>query len=278
MSIGADVAEGHHALRLRSFGERERAFVSAQRHSRMVGYLRKGLPALALVVLATYFISSSLSVTVGDVTASISGVQVSGGNLRMTNPKLQGSDKKNGAYVIGADYADQDIKNPKVIKLHAIKAEIGSGSGGVSRINAVRGVFDTRIERLVMQEKITIATSSGVQGTLTRANLDMQTQTLRSHEPVAFTMPNATLNANAMTLRSSDKQLEFRGKVRVHLVKAPKGEAAPKPKSPPAAALQPSQTPPRVAAPAEPTGAAPGGGTSPAGISAESISPPEKPL
>jgi lipopolysaccharide export system protein LptC len=278
MSIGADVAEGHHALRLRSFDERERAFVSAQRHSRMVGYLRKGLPALALVVLATYFISSSLSVTVGDVTASISGVEVSGGNLRMTNPKLQGTDKKNGAYVIGADYADQDIKNPKVIKLHAIKAEIASGAGGWSRINAVRGVFDTRIERLVMQEKITIATSSGVQGTLTRANLDMQTQTLRSHEPVAFTMPNATLKASAMTLRSSDKQLEFRGKVRVHLVKGPKKGPEQNPQSQPATVLQSSQTPPRVAAPAEPTGAAPRGVASPAGISAEPSSPPEKPL
>ena len=118
-------------------------------------------------MLAGYFISSSLSVTVGDVTASISGVEVNNGALRMTNPKFQGTDKKNGAYVVSAEYADQDLKNPKVIRLHAIKANLSTPSGSWSRMDAVRGVFNSEADRLVMQEKITVATSSGVTGELT---------------------------------------------------------------------------------------------------------------
>src|SRR3990170_8180262 len=155
------------------------------------------LPVVAVVVLAGYFISSQLSVSVGDLTASISGIEIAGGNLRMTNPKLKGVDKKNGAYVIGADYADQDMKNPKIIKLHAIKAELASASGGWSRMQAVRGIFNSQIERLVMQDKITLATSSGITGTLKHATLDLKTQTLRSHRPVAFDMTNGTVRANA---------------------------------------------------------------------------------
>lgn len=251
MTTSAEVASAHGGYRPRSTEEREGAFRRAAQHSRIVTILRRTLPVIALVVLAAYFISSSMSVRVGDLTASISGMEVSGGNLRMVNPKLQGANKENGTYIIGADYADQEIKNPKVIKLHAIKADVASPSGGWSRMNAVRGVFDTRIERLVMQEKITIATSTGVSGTLKHATLDMTTQTLRSHRPVSFVLPNGTVSASALTLRSADHELEFRGKVKVHLTKAAKPEKA--------GGLKPSQAAPAptVVSPPQPAGAAP---------------------
>ena len=279
MTIGVDVAPGH-GYRPRSAEECENAFLRSDRHSRIVSVLRRTLPVLALLVLAAYFISSSLSVTVGDVTASISGMEVSGGNLRMVNPKLQGADKKNGSYVIGADYADQDIKNPKVITLHAIKAELTSQAGGWSRMNAVRGVFDTRIERLVMQEKITIATSSGVTGTLKHATLDMKTQTLRSHRPVTFEMPSGFVSASALTLRSAEHELEFRGKVKVHLVKTRKPEMEGATATGPAGEAPPAQ----VGAPPQPAGASPQASSSvpPAsvapGADAQGTSALEKPL
>jgi lipopolysaccharide export system protein LptC len=218
---------------LRLAEARERAFLRAERHSRLVGILRKTLPVVAVLVLACYFISSSLSVTVGDLTANISGLEVSGGNLRMVNPKLQGADKKNGQYVVSADYADQDVKNPKVVKLHAIKAELSNPSGSWSRMQAVRGVFDSQAERLVMQDKITVATSSGVTGELKHATLDMKTQTLRSHRPVYFQLTNGSVRANALTLQSSKHRLIFRGKVMVRIIREAKegDDALPKPKA-----------------------------------------------
>ena len=53
--------------RVRTEDERARAFRKAARHSRLVALLRKGLPVFALLVLASYFITSKLSVSVGDV-------------------------------------------------------------------------------------------------------------------------------------------------------------------------------------------------------------------
>ena len=82
------------------------------------------------------------------MTASIDGIEVSDGNLRMTNPKLEGADKKNGKYRIGAEYADQDMKAPNQIKLHAMNAELTTADGGWSRMNAVRGLFNNRTEKL----------------------------------------------------------------------------------------------------------------------------------
>jgi len=222
MVVDANLVQAGPRYRVRTPEERERAFVSAGRHSRMVRTLRKGLPVAALLVLAAYFISTRLNVTVGDVTASIDGMEIADGNLRMLNPTLEGTDKKNGKYVIRADHADQDIKNPKIIKLHAIKADLSNPSGGWSRMQAVRGVFDSKSERLVMQDRITIATSTGVTGELKHASLDMDSQTLRSHQPVSFDLSNGTVRANALTFRSQDHILIFRGKVAVHLVRKPK--------------------------------------------------------
>ena len=140
--------------RVRTEDERARAFRRAARHSRLVAVLRKGLPVFAMLVLASYFVTSKLSVSVGDMTASIDGIEVSDGNLRMTNPKLEGADKKNGKYSIGAEYADQDMKAPHRIKLHAMRAELTTADGGWSRMNAVRGLFNNRTEKLVMKDKI----------------------------------------------------------------------------------------------------------------------------
>jgi lipopolysaccharide export system protein LptC len=224
MAFEANLVPAGRRYRVRTAEERERAFVRAERHSRMVAILRKLLPVLAVLVLATYFISTRLNVTVGGVTASISGMQMANGNLRMTNPTLKGIDKKNGNYVVSADYADQDVKNPKMITLHAIKAELTSPEGGWSRMEAVRGVFNTTAERLVMQKKITVATSAGVDGELKHATLDMKSQTLRSHRPVFFNLPNGTIKADALTLHSSEHMLVFRGRVAVHLVRQKTGE------------------------------------------------------
>jgi lipopolysaccharide export system protein LptC len=248
MAADANVIAGGQRYRIRTAEERRRAFTSATRHTKFVNFLRKALPVFALLVLASYFISTRLatSISIGDMNASIEGLEVKDGNLRMV--KLEGADKKNGKYVIGADYADQDIKNPNLIKLHAIKADLAAADGGWSRMRAVRGRFDNKTGRLVMQEKIDIATSTGVSGVLTHASLDTKNQVIRSHRPVSFVLPNGTIRANALTFYSANHTLTFRGKVAVHMVR-PKKEAdaakptpaAPQNAAPPQEAKEPGE-------------------------------------
>ncbi|ODA67802.1 hypothetical protein A7A08_00967 [Methyloligella halotolerans] len=213
-------------FQLRTEAERTRAFVKAERHSRLVRILRIVLPVVAIGLLASYFISSSLSVTVGDVEASISGIEVTDGALRMTNPTLKGVDKENGDYVISAAYADQKVENPNLVDLHEIKAEVNSGKNGWSRMTALRGTFDSEKERLVMEEKIRVQTSSGITGQLSLAEIDMAKQVLHSSRPVVFQMDNrSTIRSKRLTFRSADKELEFAGNVRVHLVPKPQTPA-----------------------------------------------------
>jgi hypothetical protein len=52
---------------------------------------------------------------------------------------------------------------------------------------------------------------------------------------VSFVLPNGTVKAGALTLRSAAHTLTFRGKVRVHIVRPPKQE---KPAQDPAPSVQ----------------------------------------
>lgn len=247
MSVEASVIPGSQRYARRSAQEDDRAFIAAERHSRIVERLRKGLPILAGVIFLGYFISSGFSITLGGITASVDSIQVNNGNLRMVNPTLKGADKKNGPYVINAEYADQDTQNTKILQLHALKSETNNGSGGWSRMEAIRGTFDTDAEHLVMRDDIRVHTSSGMVGTLKYATLEMKNQILRSHIPVVFDLPNGTVHANALTVRSAEHLLVFRGKVFVHLDKMQPN---------PAAAAKPAKSAaPLVKAPPGPSGA-----------------------
>jgi hypothetical protein len=96
-------------------------------------------------------------------------------------------------------------------------------------MTATRGRFDNKTGRLVMQDKIDLATSSGVSGALTHATLDTKNQIIRSHRPVSFVLPNGTVRANALTFYSAKHILTFRGKVAVHIVRPEKEEKPAKP-------------------------------------------------
>lgn len=260
MTFEAQLVPSGHRYRVRTPEEDARAFRAASRHSRLVRILRKALPIMAVVIFAAYFISTRLSVTVGGVTASVNGIEVKDGNLRMLKPTLKGVDKKKGAYVISADYADQDMKNPKLVRLHNISAEVNSDSKDKdwSRVNAVRGMFNSESQRLALQDDIRVATSSGLVGKLSYATIAMDSQVIRSHSPVTFDMPNAKITSNALTLRSSESTLIFRGKVRLHIDRTdnksapqaagngapPRVEAPPTPAREPAAPSVAVQAPP----------------------------------
>ncbi len=249
MAYEANPASARSRHRLRTAEERTRALRNAKRHSMVVRILRKALPVIAVLVLGAYFYSTRMNVHVGGITASIDGLEVTDGALRMLNPTMKGTDKKNGDYVIKADYADQDVTNPNLVELNAIKADVTNKTNGSwSRMRAVRGKFDSKKERLILKDKITLATSAGLTGELSYATIDMKNQILRSHNPVKLDMPSGTVRANAMTLYSDKNEIVFRGNVAVHL--NPKKKTA-APTAQPAAAVAPAPGGVPVAQPSE---------------------------
>lgn len=219
--------EANHALPAPRFAagpdraRRARAFAQMRRHSRLVRVLRIVLPLCAVATVGAYFLSSSISVSIGGVHASVKRIEVNRDRLRMIEPKLEGVTKKRGNYTLTAEYAEQNVADPSIVFLHEVRAEVTNPDKGWTRMTAPKGRFDTKQEMLVLTGEINVAASSGLTSRLTRADIDMKSQRVVSNEAVAVKALNGTINANTMEILMAQRLVHFRGNVRVHLYKRP---------------------------------------------------------
>ncbi|MEC9368829.1 MAG: LPS export ABC transporter periplasmic protein LptC [Pseudomonadota bacterium] len=198
-----------------------RAFDKAARHTRLVRILRIGLPLLALLVFSLYLFSGRLTVTLGDMQASVERVEIRKDTLRMVNPKLEGANQKQGQYVITADYAEQDVGDPNTIRLTNVKSEMTESKRGWSRLSAPKGVFHTKLEQLELLGGIDIASSNGMKAHLLNASVDLRTQIVKTNDPVDVEFLNGTIRSDRMDLGAQEKWVIFRDRVRVHIHKRP---------------------------------------------------------
>lgn len=198
-----------------------RAFDQARRHSRLVKILRIALPVFAVLALSLYLFSSRLTITLGDMQASVERVEIRQDTLRMVNPKMEGANQKQGQYVVTADYAEQDVGDPNTIRLTNVKADLTESHRGWSRMSAPKGVFHTKLEQLELTGGINIASSNGMKAHLMNAAIDMRTQIVTTNDPVDVEFLNGTIRSDRMELGSQEKWVIFRDRVRVHIHKQP---------------------------------------------------------
>lgn len=217
---------GRDFLRSPSTSERAKLLERARAHSRLVLRLRILLPIAAGVVAMLYFISPQIHVSIGDMDASVAGVVIEKGNLRMVNPKLEGATEKQGAYVVTARYAEQAVANPNIIHLTDIKAEMSDAREGWSRLAAPKGKFETKTEKLELIGDIRTAQSTGMTARLSRASIDMKTQIIVSNEPVDVDFLNGTVRSDRMTIYADKRTVIFSDQVRVHIRKRPEKKKA----------------------------------------------------
>ncbi|MDA7949329.1 MAG: LPS export ABC transporter periplasmic protein LptC [Hyphomicrobiaceae bacterium] len=197
--------------------ERTEALDRARSHSRLVSLLKIGFPVAALGLLGLYFLSPSIEVSIGDMNASVQGVVIEKGNLRMVNPKLEGANEKQGNYVVTASYAEQAVANPDTIHLTELQAKTNNAQKDWSRLTSPKGIFETKTEKLELIGDIRVAQSNGMKARLTRANVDMKGQTVVSNEPVRVDFPAGRLEARTMQLDMDTKEASFNGDVRVRM-------------------------------------------------------------
>lgn len=224
--------------------DRSRAFAAAGRHSRIVRLLKFSLPAIAAAAVGLYFVSyllsSRLSVSLGKFEASIGGVEISREALRMLNPKIEGVAGKGGHYVVRADYADQSVEQPSLIRLTKVSAEMIQADRRSSTMSAPSGNYDSKLEGLSLDGEIVVKSDNGMTAYLASAAIDLKQETVHSVEPVRVEMINGTLRSGAMQIDMRKNQIQFDGDVKVHLQRPgersspqPAAQAAAKPNTKP---------------------------------------------
>lgn len=203
---------------------RTRAHARAYRHSGRVRAMRRLIPvvaggavALLLAYLFNPFAAPLPGVSVGPVT-------LAGSKVRMENPRLSGFRQGTRGYEVTADAALQDVRKPSQIELQQMRGHIATDDqGGIARLSATSGLFDTAREALDLKDDIRIWTDKGEEARLRSAAVAFKTGSISSQEPVTVSSPRANVKADTLDVVENGKRISFIGNV--HVVIANEGQA-----------------------------------------------------
>ncbi|HRD78291.1 MAG TPA: LptA/OstA family protein, partial [Hyphomicrobiaceae bacterium] len=215
-------SESRTRIAVASQGDRTRAFRRARVNTWFVRFVKIGLPLIAVIALAVYGgrLAGSMSIKSGPV--SVSGITIDPENVVVDRPTYDGFAKDGSRYQIRAKSAAGDLRQTGPIKLTDITGDIFQPNGVVTRLTAVRGLYDSKKSELELFEAITIAGSNGLKARLTHAMIWNKEGRIVSKEPVVAELPTATINARSMEAFQKKREANFAGDVHVRMFPAAK--------------------------------------------------------
>jgi lipopolysaccharide export system protein LptC len=193
----------------------DRAFRAARRHSRLVRILRITVPVtvvigVIIVTLITYFNPLRM---LAKLPINIDNLVVSGTKVTMEQPRLAGFTSDARAYELTADTAAQDMTKPDIVELRNIRAKVEMQDKTSMEMTAISGIYDAKGETLKLDREILLRSSTGYQGRLSEALIDIRKGNVVSEHPVEVKLLQGTLNANRLDILDSGDLVRFHGGV-----------------------------------------------------------------
>jgi len=192
---------------------------SARRHSQRVRLLKFGLPGLAIVGAAIFFVTMHFDVGGGPI--SLAGINIEQKKLVMQAPHISGFEGTRRAYDVKAARATQDLTNPKVFTLQQITATFGTGGDATAKLDAAIGIYNGNSNLLTLKKGIALVTSDGYRAKLVEAKVDIAKGALVSKSPVEITSGDGVLTANGIEVSERGKHVKFTGGVSLNFVPPP---------------------------------------------------------
>lgn len=195
-------------------------FARAARHSRRVRFLRIALP---VIVAAALGVTALLSVfnpwrMIVKLPLNMGNLVVSGTKIMMEAPRLSGYTPDNRAYELSARAAAQDLTNPNVVELNDMHAKVELEDKSTVQLDARKGMFDTKTEILKLDEGILLRSSTGYEGRLQDAVVDIHAASVITTKPVSLKLLNGTLDAKNLSISESGAVVRFDGGVSMVLM------------------------------------------------------------
>ena len=190
-------------------------FRVAARHSRLVRFLRLAIPAsiaaiVSILLVATFFNPFRL---IAAFPIDPGKISLSGTKIVMELPRLNGFTTDSRPYELTARAAAQDLTKPEILELKDLSAQVELKDGQHVTIKSINGVYDTKGELLRLKDHITVNSSSGYEGHLSEATINVASGNIVSESPVELKLPNGLLNANRLEVMENGALVLFGGGV-----------------------------------------------------------------
>ena len=99
-------------------------------------------------------------------------------------PRLTGFTTDSRAYEFSADAAAQDITKPDLVELEKLHAKMEMADKSTVEMSAVSGIYDVKTEMLKLDDNIELTSSTGYEGRLSEAVIDVRKGNVVSDKPV----------------------------------------------------------------------------------------------
>src|SRR5262249_31705704 len=145
----------------------ERMFRTAARHSRRVRVLRWAIPVTVILALAGLMLATWLNpLRWMAKLPSGASLAISGTKIIMELPRLAGYTRDARPYEFTAETAAQDLTAPDRLEMNGIKARMTTHDKGVVNMTATSGTYNSKIEQLILHERVLFNSSTGYEGRL----------------------------------------------------------------------------------------------------------------
>jgi lipopolysaccharide export system protein LptC len=201
-----------------SQGKFEKTYRAALRHSRYVRWLRIGVPVgIAAVLLTVVGINYMPPIGGFRLPGELGKLVIHGTKITMEQPRLTGFTIDSRAYEFSANAAAQDITKPNMIELDKLHAKMEMQDKSSVEMSAKAGVYDAKSEILRLNDDIVLTSSTGYEGRLSEAVVDVKKGNVVSDQPVAIKMLQGVLNANRLDIVENGSVVRFGGGVSMTL-------------------------------------------------------------
>jgi lipopolysaccharide export system protein LptC len=206
------------ALVARPRGNTERIYRAAKRHSRLVRFLRLGVIA-GIAVLLLAVVGANFLPPIGgfQLPGELGKLVIKGTKITMQQPRLAGFTSDSRPYVFTADAAAQDVAKPDFLELQQPKARVAMADQSTVDIAATTGTYDMKTEMLKLNDNIHLVSSTGYEGRLSEAVINVRKGDVVSEKPVWVKLLNGSLNAKRLEVIDSGALLRFTGGVTMTL-------------------------------------------------------------
>jgi lipopolysaccharide export system protein LptC len=197
-------------LSAHSRGDFERSYRAALRHSRYVRWLRICVPVgIAMLLLGVAAINYMPPIGGFRLPGELGKLVIHGTKITMQQPRLTGYTDDSRAYEFSADAAAQDITKPNLVELHQLHAKMEMQDKSTVEMSALSGVYDVKTEMLKLNDNIQLNSSTGYQGRLSEATIDVRKGDVVSDKPVWVKMLDGELNAKRLDIADKGSVIRF---------------------------------------------------------------------
>ena len=203
--------------------------IRADGYSLFVGLMKRGLPVIALGLLALILIWPNLEFESSKYRKSVlSQLKLKDvENLTLVKAKYSGTDEKNRPYTVTAEKAIQASTKSDLIRLETPAADLTLHSGKWVAITAVRGEFRQKAKLLQLIGQVSLFHDDGYSLTTGSAKINLDTGSASSTEPVLAKGPMGILKSKGFELRDKGKRILFNGPASLVIYPSEKGGKSP---------------------------------------------------